>query len=65
MEKENSETLSFKIPCSLRRLLAKYLELDTHMNESDFCRDAIREKIKRDAPQLYKQLFQQKEKEQP
>jgi len=31
--------------------------LDTHINESDFIRDAIREKIQRDAPYLYRELF--------
>jgi hypothetical protein len=36
----------------------KYLQLDTHLNESDLVRDAIREKIKRDAPNLFDEVFQ-------
>jgi len=31
--------------------------LDTHINESDFIRDAIREKIQREAPHMFKELF--------
>jgi len=31
--------------------------LDSHINESDLIRDSIREKIQRDAPQLYSKLL--------
>lgn len=60
MEKEKT-TITFQLPITLRDLLKDYLALDTHMNESDFIREAIREKIKQDAPDLYKKLFKEKE----
>jgi Arc/MetJ-type ribon-helix-helix transcriptional regulator len=61
MEKEETTTITFRLPLTLRDLLKEYLSLDTHMNESDFLREAVREKIKRDAPKLYKKLFEEKE----
>jgi Arc/MetJ-type ribon-helix-helix transcriptional regulator len=61
MEKEETTTITFRLPLTLRDLLRDYLSLDTHMNESDFLREAMREKIKRDAPRLYKKLFEDKE----
>ena len=38
-------------------LIQQYLSKDTHLNSAEFLRAAIREKIKRDAPELYSQLF--------
>ena len=49
--------VSFRIPESLKELIEKYVKCDLHVNISDFFRDALREKIQRDAPELYKQLF--------
>jgi hypothetical protein len=37
--------------------MKKFVALDCHLNESDLIRDSIREKIQRDAPELYSQLF--------
>jgi hypothetical protein len=39
--------------------MKKFVSMDAHINESDFIRDAIREKIQRDAPHLYQELFQE------
>jgi Arc/MetJ-type ribon-helix-helix transcriptional regulator len=47
-----------RVPASLKDLMRKYVERDTHLNESDFIRDAIREKIQKDAPDLIQDLFQ-------
>jgi len=49
--------ISFRIPQALKGLIEKYVQYDLHMNLSDFFRDALREKIIRDAPHLYEQLF--------
>lgn len=49
--------ISARIPLTLKTLIRKFVALDTHINESDFIRDAIRQKIEREAPQLYKQLL--------
>ena len=51
--------VSFRIPENLRQIIEKYVKCDLHINISDFFRDALREKIQRDAPELYRQLFQE------
>jgi len=50
--------LSVRVPATLKELIKKVIETDTHLNESDFVREAIREKILREAPMLYKRLFE-------
>jgi hypothetical protein len=57
---EKDVKITFRLPTTLKELVKEYIELDTHMNESDFYRDAAREKIQHDAPELYKKLFQTK-----
>ena len=52
--------VSARIPVPLKTLIRKFLSMDTHINESDFIRDAIREKIRRDAPDLYGSLFRER-----
>lgn len=37
----------------MKELIRQFVELDTHINESEFVRDAIRDKIRQDAPELY------------
>jgi hypothetical protein len=61
MKKENMIPLSVRVPPSLKDLMSRFLTLDTHKDFSELTRDALREKIKRDAPELYAQLFQSKE----
>ena len=62
MEKEKvkrkTETVSSKIPYNLRLAMKRYIELDTHLNESDFIRNAIREKIRRDAPGIIHEMLE-------
>jgi len=50
--------VSFKIPKRLKRLIQEYIARDCHVNESDFFRDALREKIRTEAPELYAQQFE-------
>jgi hypothetical protein len=60
MEKQKEEAVvAARVSFTLKQLIARFIAQDTHMNESDFVRDAIREKIQRDAPELYRQLFQE------
>lgn len=56
-----TEVLSVRVTKPLAKLVEKYLVLDAHMNKSDFVRDAIREKIKKDAPWLYEKMLGKKE----
>jgi Arc/MetJ-type ribon-helix-helix transcriptional regulator len=45
----------------LYNLVREYLELNAYTTISDFIRNAIREKIERDAPHLYGRLSQRRE----
>lgn len=56
-----TQVLSVRVTKSMAKIIRRYLQIDTHVSKSDFVRDAVREKIKRDAPQLYASLFKQKE----
>jgi len=49
--------LNVRIPRTLKQLMKEYIELDAHKDLSELTRDALREKIQRDAPVLYKKLF--------
>ena len=58
MERQKRDAqISARVPIPLKKLIAKYISLDTHINESDFIRDALREKIQKDAPELYHGIF--------
>jgi Arc/MetJ-type ribon-helix-helix transcriptional regulator len=57
---ENREAEAYigvRVPRSLKQLVTRIVEVDTHINKSEFVRAAIREKISRDAPQLYRTLY--------
>jgi len=49
--------ISIKVTVPLYKVVDKYLELDAHVTKSDFVRDAIREKIKNDAPWLFEEML--------
>jgi len=51
--------LNVRVPQTLKRLMKEYVSLDAHKDLSELTRDALREKIKRDAPHLYKNLFKE------
>jgi hypothetical protein len=57
MPRENMIQLNVRVPPSLKELMKRFIDCDTHKDVSELTRDAIREKIKREAPQLYTQLF--------
>ena len=56
---EKDVRISARIPRTLKELMQQFVARDAHINESDLIRDAIREKIQREAPELYRQLFSQ------
>jgi len=58
MKTQKDATINVRIPGPFKTLIQKFVAMDTHMNESDFIRAAIKEKIQRDAPGLYKKLFE-------
>jgi len=57
MEKQKDAVIAARIPKTLKDLILRIIQIDAHINESDFVRDALREKVQRDAPELYRQLF--------
>jgi len=58
MEEEKLVQLNVRIPRTLKELMKEYIELDAHKDISEFTRDALREKIQRDAPNLYQKQFE-------
>jgi Arc/MetJ-type ribon-helix-helix transcriptional regulator len=55
---EKLVSLNVRVPRTLKQLIRDYIELNAHKDISEFTRDALREKIQRDAPSLYKRLFE-------
>ncbi|MBS7615007.1 hypothetical protein KEJ18_04675 [Candidatus Bathyarchaeota archaeon] len=51
--------LNVRVPVRLKILLEKYVSTDMHTNISEFTREALREKLLREAPELCKQLFEE------
>jgi len=60
LEREReSETVSSKIPKKLGDAMRTMIRMDTHLTESEFIRAAIREKMIRDAPHLFEEMFKE------
>lgn len=57
METERLVQLNVRIPRNLKTLMKEYIQLDAHKDLSELTRDALREKLRRDCPSLYSQLF--------
>jgi hypothetical protein len=57
LNEEKLVQFNIRIPRTLKQLMKEYVNLDTHKDLSEFARDALREKIHRDAPNLYTELF--------
>lgn len=57
MNHKKDVKLTARVPTMLKRLIDIYLKKDAHINQSDLIRDALREKIQRDAPHLYREIF--------
>lgn len=53
--------VSFRIPKALRDLIRRYLVMSTYATESEFFREALREKLRNDVPRLYEGLMSQME----
>jgi len=55
----NNETkvVATRVTPQLAELIKEICRRDAHVNPADFIRDAIREKIRRDTPELYRELF--------
>jgi len=61
-QKKEIVSLHVRVPSTLKDLMEKYVELDCHINISDLTRDALKEKLRKDVPHLYEQLFREDKK---
>jgi Arc/MetJ-type ribon-helix-helix transcriptional regulator len=59
MIKKTLVNLNVRIPQKLKETINQHLKLTFHVNISEFTRDALREKLTRDDPQLYGRLFEE------
>lgn len=59
MEKSKTKVIATRVTEPLAKLIDNYMAKDTHVTPSDFLRDAIREKLKNDVPEMYKSLFRE------
>jgi Arc/MetJ-type ribon-helix-helix transcriptional regulator len=57
--KKELVNLNVRVPITLKLLIGKYIDCDCHTNASEFTREALREKLSKDAPELYSQLFRE------
>lgn len=58
MKNPKLQVVSTRVTRPLARAIEEYLHIDAHVSPSDFIRDAIREKLKRDVPELYQRMLQ-------
>lgn len=59
---ESEVYITARVPRKLREILKAHVLRDTHMNESEFVREAVREKLQREAADLYELLVRVKAK---
>jgi len=55
--------VSVRLSKRFKKIVERYIKVDLHKDISEFIRDAMREKIQRDAPLLYDELFKRKNEE--
>jgi len=59
MKNPKQKTVSTRITEPLARAIEEYLQIGVHVSPADFIRDAIREKLKKDAPELYQKILRE------
>ena len=52
-----TKIITARVTIRTKNMIHEVIQRDTHLNESDFLRAAVREKLKRDAPQLYIEMM--------
>lgn len=57
MKAKNTEVVTARITSKTKKMIAEFIQRDMHLNESDFLRAAIREKLKNDAPDLFEEMM--------
>ena len=59
MSEKELDTISFKVTPKFNQAIEKFLVLDSHVSKSDFIRDAIRDKLRQEAPRLLKEMLEE------
>jgi len=62
VERKELTTICVMIPQTMRDLIEQVVSKDTHNSLSEFVRDAIRQKLQKDASHLYEELFRETKK---
>jgi len=58
MKGEKTKVVATRVTMKTAELIVEFCKRDTHVNSADFIRDAIREKLQREAPELYRRFFE-------
>lgn len=61
--KKRMVQLNLRVPEKVKEVMQKYVAVGIHKDLSELTRDAIREKIKRDAPNFFRDLIETESKE--
>jgi len=58
MKNPRQTTMAVRITLPFKKVIEEYMQRDSHVSPSDLLRDALREKIEREAPDLLKRLHE-------
>ena len=58
MSAEKTKVVATRVTWKTAELIDEFCKRDAHVNTADFIRDAIRDKLWREAPELYHRLLQ-------
>jgi Arc/MetJ-type ribon-helix-helix transcriptional regulator len=56
---EKTKVVATRVTLKTAELIEEFCRRDAHVNVADFVRDAIREKLQREAPELYRSFFEE------
>lgn len=59
MKGGKTKVVATRVTMKTAELIADFCKRDAHVNPADFIRDAIRDKLQKEAPELYRQLFEE------
>jgi len=57
MKAEKTKVVATRVTNRTAELIDEFCRRDGHVNIADFIRDAIQDKLQREAPELYRQPF--------
>jgi hypothetical protein len=59
MKVEKTKVVATRVTMRTSELIDEFCRRDGHVNIADFIRDSIREKLQREAPELYRRFFEE------